>query len=160
MIDVSKIEKLMAMMKEHGIEMVQAESPHEKILLSKHVISPPTQHIASQGLPVSDVNTQITAPPLVLVKDTASAVATPSTSVPAGQVMKSPFVGTFYRSSSPDNPPFTDRGQRVTKGQALCIVEAMKLMNEIECEFDGVVIDILVENGKLVEFGTPLFVIG
>ena len=74
--------------------------------------------------------------------------------------MKSPFVGTFYRSSSPDNPPFTDHGQRVSKGQALCIVEAMKLMNEIECEFDGTILDILVENGKLVEFGTPLFVIG
>jgi acetyl-CoA carboxylase biotin carboxyl carrier protein len=69
----------------------------------------------------------------------------------------SPFVGTFYRSPSPDSAPFVDAGTRVRKGQVLCIVEAMKLMNEIECEIEGTVVQILVENGQAVEYGEPLF---
>ena len=79
--------------------------------------------------------------------------------IPDGVQVNSPFVGTFYRSPSPDSPVFVDIGSRVRKGQSLCIVEAMKLMNEIECEVDGEIVAILAENGKSVEFGTPLFVI-
>ncbi|MCX7793683.1 MAG: acetyl-CoA carboxylase biotin carboxyl carrier protein [Thermodesulfovibrionales bacterium] len=71
----------------------------------------------------------------------------------------SPIVGTFYRSPSPDAPPFVEVGTRVKKGQILCIIEAMKLMNEIESEVDGVVMRILVENGQPVEYGEPLFLI-
>ena len=74
-----------------------------------------------------------------------------------GVVVSSPFVGTFYRSSSPDAPPFVDVGQKVKKGQTLCIIEAMKLMNEIESEVDGTVAEILVQNATPVEFGEPLF---
>jgi acetyl-CoA carboxylase biotin carboxyl carrier protein len=70
-----------------------------------------------------------------------------------------PLVGTFYRASSPDAPPFVDMGTRVKKGQVLCIIEAMKLMNEIETEVDGVIARILVENGQPVEYGEPLFLI-
>jgi acetyl-CoA carboxylase biotin carboxyl carrier protein len=71
----------------------------------------------------------------------------------------SPIVGTFYRASSPEAAPFVEVGSRVKKGQVLCIVEAMKLMNEIECEIDGTVIKVLVENGQPVEYGEPLFLI-
>ncbi len=71
----------------------------------------------------------------------------------------SPIVGTFYRASSPDAPPFVEVGARVRKGQPLCIIEAMKLMNEIESEVDGIVVKILVENGQPVEYGEPLFLI-
>jgi acetyl-CoA carboxylase biotin carboxyl carrier protein len=74
-----------------------------------------------------------------------------------GTVVTSPFVGTFYRAPSPEAAPFTDVGQKVKKGQTLCIVEAMKLMNEIECEVDGTVAEILVQNATPVEFGEPLF---
>jgi acetyl-CoA carboxylase biotin carboxyl carrier protein len=74
-----------------------------------------------------------------------------------GTVVTSPFVGTFYRAPAPDAAPFTDVGQKVKKGQTLCIVEAMKLMNEIECEIDGTVAEILVQNATPVEFGEPLF---
>jgi acetyl-CoA carboxylase biotin carboxyl carrier protein len=74
-----------------------------------------------------------------------------------GVVVSSPFVGTFYRSPSPDAPPFVDVGQKVKKGQTLCIVEAMKLMNEIECEVDGTVAEILVQNATPVEYGEALF---
>ncbi len=71
----------------------------------------------------------------------------------------SPIVGTFYRSPSPDAPPFIEAGTRIKKGQVLCIIEAMKLMNEIESEADGIVIKALVENGQPVEYGEPLFLI-
>ena len=71
--------------------------------------------------------------------------------------MNSPFVGTFYRAASPDNPSFVDVGQVVKKGQVLCIVEAMKLMNEIEAEVDGTIVALLAENGQPVEYGEPLF---
>jgi acetyl-CoA carboxylase biotin carboxyl carrier protein len=71
----------------------------------------------------------------------------------------SPIVGTFYRSPSPDAPPFVELGLKVTKGQVLCIVEAMKLMNEIESDVDGIIVKALVENGQPVEYGEPLFLI-
>jgi len=74
-----------------------------------------------------------------------------------GVLVNSPFVGTFYRSPSPDQPPFVEVGSKVKKGQTLCIVEAMKLMNEIESETDGTVAEILVQNASPVEFGEPLF---
>ena len=77
-----------------------------------------------------------------------------------GNVVKSPLVGTFYSASSPDSAPFVKVGDTVKKGQVLCIVEAMKLMNEIESEFDGVVKEIQIENEQVVEYGQPLFVIG
>lgn len=80
--------------------------------------------------------------------------------VPAGHIVKSPMVGTFYRSSAPGNPSFVEIGSAVKEGETLCIIEAMKLLNEIESDFSGVVKQILVENGQPVEFGQPLFVIG
>ena len=83
----------------------------------------------------------------------------PSTDTSDGNVayVTSPFVGTFYRSPSPDTSPFVDVGTRIKKGQVLCIVEAMKLMNEIESEIEGSIVQILVENGQAVEYGEPLF---
>jgi len=74
-----------------------------------------------------------------------------------GVIVSSPFVGTFYRAPSPDSPPFVDVGQKVKKGQTLCIVEAMKLMNEIESEIDGTVAEMFVQNATPVEFGEQLF---
>jgi acetyl-CoA carboxylase biotin carboxyl carrier protein len=75
----------------------------------------------------------------------------------AGVAITSPFVGTFYRAPSPEAPPFADVGQNVRKGQVVCIVEAMKLMNEIESEFDGRILEIMVKNAEHVEYGQPLF---
>jgi acetyl-CoA carboxylase biotin carboxyl carrier protein len=77
--------------------------------------------------------------------------------VETGSIITSPFVGTFYRAPSPEAPPFADVGQNVRKGQVVCIVEAMKLMNEIESEFDGKLLEILVKNAEHVEYGQPLF---
>ncbi len=72
-------------------------------------------------------------------------------------VIRAPIVGTFYRSPAPDAPPFVEKGDRVKKGQTLCILEAMKLMNEFQAEFDLEIVGVLADNGKMVEFGTPLF---
>ncbi len=78
---------------------------------------------------------------------------------PPGQIMKSPIVGTFYSAASPEKPPFVTPGQKVKKGDVLFIIESMKLMNEIQCECDGVVGELLVENGQAVEFGQPILTI-
>lgn len=177
MIDVGKIEKLMLLMSQYGFDVVQAESGSEKISLAKNVQSSgifqaPTllrdaASYASAGLP-SGTSAALNATPAVSPAPTPSTVApspahksesTSPKSIPDGVVIPSPFVGTFYRSPAPDAPTFADIGTRVKKGQTLCIVEAMKLMNEIESEVDGEVVAILLENGKPVEFGTPLFVI-
>jgi len=106
-------------------------------------------------------------PPVMMVAAPAAAApiaAAPAAPVPVAaadavdqHVVKSPIVGTFYRSSAPDAKPFANIGDRVAKGQILCIVEAMKLMNEIESDCDGEVLEILVSNGQPVEFGEPMF---
>jgi acetyl-CoA carboxylase biotin carboxyl carrier protein len=98
----------------------------------------------------------VAAPVLAPAAAPAGAKAEVKADAP-GSYVSSPFVGTFYRAPSPDSPPFTDVGQKVKKGQVLCIVEAMKLMNEIECEVDGTVAEILVQNATPVEFGEKLF---
>ena len=98
----------------------------------------------------------IAAAPQVVA--TAAEAAKPA--VVEGHVVKSPMVGTFYRSASPGSKPFVDVGQPVNSGDTLCIIEAMKLLNEIDADQAGVIKAILVENGQPVEFGQPLFVIG
>jgi acetyl-CoA carboxylase biotin carboxyl carrier protein len=93
----------------------------------------------------------------------AAPIAAPVAEVPAvptGHVVKSPMVGTFYRSSAPGSPAFVEIGTAVKEGQTICIIEAMKLLNEIEADGSGVITQILVENGQPVEFGQPLFIIG
>ena len=127
----------------------------------------------ASGASASATAAQSGSAPLVATSAAATPAANPAQSlasspapasqpakvVPEGTTISSPFVGTFYRSPSPDSPSFVEIGTRVKKGQTLCIVEAMKLMNEIESEVDGEVVGILIENAKPVEFGTPLFVI-
>lgn len=98
--------------------------------------------------------------PVVAATETEEVVTEEKTKEISGNVVKSPIVGTFYSSTSPGKPPIVSKGDKVSKGDVLCIVEAMKVMNEITSDFDGEILDILVENGQLVEFGEPLFVIG
>lgn len=184
MIDLGKVEKLMSLMAQYGVDVVQAETGPEKIALAKsagaltamaalnsgagHADSSAAQRVASASTGGSLTSSTSAAPVATqtsssLASSTAASapVAAPvqAKPVPEGTTISSPFVGTFYRSPSPDSPMFVDIGTRVKKGQTLCIVEAMKLMNEIEAEVDGEVVGILVENAKPVEFGTPLFII-
>jgi acetyl-CoA carboxylase biotin carboxyl carrier protein len=113
----------------------------------------------------SPVVTVAQAAPMLAAAPVVTAAAAPLAPAPAaapeisGHVIKSPMVGTFYRASSPGAKPLADVGQTVKEGQALCIIEAMKIMNEIESDHAGTVTKVLVENGQAVEFGQPLFII-
>ena len=84
----------------------------------------------------------------------------PEKSAPAGNIVKSPIVGTFYSSPSPDKPPFVKIGDTVKKGDVIMIIESMKLMNEVQSDFDGKILDILVDNGQAVEYDQPIMIIG
>jgi len=99
------------------------------------------------------------APALPAAAAPAAAAAAPAVAAPTGHVVKSPMVGTFYRSSSPGAKPFVEVGSQVKEGDTICIIEAMKILNEIEADKSGTVAQILGENGKAVEYGQPLFVI-
>lgn len=180
MIDLGKVEKLMALMAQYGVDVVQAETGPEKIALAKNASALSAlstlsntgnmEALAASRMNASSATSSVSAsvsstpaaPSVSVTAAPPAAAAAPapaSKPVPEGTTISSPFVGTFYRSPSPDSPMFVEIGTRVKKGQTLCIVEAMKLMNEIESEVDGEVVGILVENAKPVEFGTPLFVI-
>lgn len=178
MIDLDKIERMMALMAQYGVDVVEAESGRERVSLARHAADAHffnrtvgvQQTVAASnaaggggveaGLASVVSSSADTNPAMNGVGAPAAPVPSSSVSqsVP-GFVQKSELVGTFYRSPSPGAPTFTDVGQVVKKGQTLCIVEAMKIMNEIEAETDGEVVEILVQDGKPVEFGTPLFVI-
>ena len=109
-----------------------------------------------KGVPVP-VAAAPSAAPHVVHEPRPQAAETPLRSAPDTEVIRAPLVGTFYRAAAPDAPPFVDKGDKIQKGKPLCILEAMKLMNEFQAEFDLEVVAILAENGTMVEFGAPLF---
>jgi len=142
------VQDIIKVIEKSGVTHIEWTRGDEKVVLSRG---------AAAGAPV-----YAHAAPVAAAIPAAAAPAAPAAKAEAkadkpGTVVTSPFVGTFYRAPSPDAAPFTDVGQKVKKGQTLCIVEAMKLMNEIECEVDGTVAEILVTNATPVEFGEPLF---
>ncbi len=150
--DLRKLKKLIDLVEESGIAELEITEGEEKVKIVKGggvSLTP-----AASAPPPSTV-----AAPAPEAKPSAAAPAAAETS-PEGHVVKSPMVGTFYRAASPDAKPFVEVGEVVKEGQTICIVEAMKLMNEIEADASGTVKAILVENGQPVEYGQPLFVIG
>lgn len=169
MIDVSKVEKLMALMGQYGIDVIQVEEGGERIGLAKKGAQLPSTLASgnssfqgnSSGLDAQSAAHAAfqSSAPVSRVEEGPKAAAPVPAKVPDGITINSPFVGTVYRSPSPDAPAFVQVGSRVRKGQTLCIVEAMKIMNEIESEVDGEIVAVLCENAKPVEFGTPLFVV-
>ena len=153
--DLRKLKKLIDLVEESGIAEIEVTEGEEKVRITRSVAAPAVQTVyAAAPAPVA-------AP--AAAAQTASAPAAPAAPVAApanhANAQKSPMVGTFYRAASPTSDPFVEVGQTVKEGQTLCIIEAMKLMNEIEAEKSGVVKAILVENGTPVEYGEPLFVI-
>jgi acetyl-CoA carboxylase biotin carboxyl carrier protein len=130
--------------------LVWARSGH-KVVIRRGQAAPAAIHAAAPAMPA--------AAPVLHAAPAAPAPAAPRAEKPEkpGALVTSPFVGTFYRAPSPESPPYVDVGAKVKKGQVLCIVEAMKLMNEIEAEVEGTVAEILVANATPVEFGQPLF---
>ncbi len=149
--DLRKLKKLIDLVEESGIAELEITEGEEKVRIARTL--PGTQPIVMQQ------PQQIVAAPVAAAPQAAPATAAPA-AAPDGHVVKSPMVGTFYRSNSPGGKAFIDVGQSVAAGETLCIIEAMKLMNEIESDAAGTIKAILVENGQPVEYGEPLFVIG
>lgn len=144
--DLRKIKTLIDLVQQSGIAELEITEGEEKVRISRTGVS-------------GAVTTQPIAATNIVVPSETVAQATTGQVEPQGHTLKSPMVGTFYRSPSPGSPAFVDIGQSVSKGQTLCIIEAMKLLNEIESDASGVVMAILVENGQPVEYGQPLFII-
>jgi acetyl-CoA carboxylase biotin carboxyl carrier protein len=151
--DLRKLKKLIDLVQESGISELEVTEGEEKVKIVKHGMAPaPAPALYATG-----------AAPAPAAAPAAPAGAPPAPAAaaePEGAVVKSPMVGTFYRSSAPGSKAFVELGQTIAVGDPLCIIEAMKLMNEIESDAAGVVKAILVENGQPVEYGQPLFVIG
>lgn len=159
-VDLSQLERLLAFMSEHGLEECEYSHGDLRIRLKKPAVnsSPMPQRL-------------LAAPDIVVAGSAPSAPAEPSPAAPPREtpaeaaraedthIVKSPIVGTFYRAPSPGAEPFVQVGDPVEIGQVLCIIEAMKLMNEIESDVGGEVLRIFVENGQPVEYGEPLFAI-
>lgn len=149
--DLRKLKKLIDLVEESGISELEVTEGEEKVRIARY--APP----AAQQTYMVPQAAPMTAPPSVR---SSSVSLEEDPELPEGEVVTSPMVGTFYRSASPGSDPFISVGSTVKAGDTLCIVEAMKLLNEIESEFSGTVKAILVENGQPVEYGEPLFVIG
>jgi acetyl-CoA carboxylase biotin carboxyl carrier protein len=147
--DLRKLKKLIDLVQESGIAELEITEGEEKVKIVK-----------GGGVSVSSV--AAAAAPVAEARPAAASAAAPVEAPPGpeGPVVKAPMVGTFYRSASPDAKPFVEVGQTVKEGDTICIIEAMKLMNEIEADASGVVKAILVENGQPVEYGQPLFILG
>lgn len=149
--DLRKLKKLIDLVQESGISELEVTEGEEKVRIAKY---PPPSSFSQQAhhapMPIQLAPAPAAAPEPVEAAD----------ELPDGHVVKSPMVGTFYRAASPGSLPFVDIGQKVATGERLCLIEAMKLMNEIESDVEGMVKAILVENGQPVEYGQPLFVIG
>ena len=150
--DLRKVKTLIDLVQQSGIAELEITEGEERVRISRGtapgiapVAMPPVVIPVPAATPASGV-----AP----VPQAAEPAAEP-----AGHVLKSPMVGTFYRSSAPGAKPFVELGQSVKAGETVCIIEAMKLLNEIEADQDGVIKEILVENGQPVEYGQPLMVI-
>ena len=151
--DLRKLKTLIDLVSESNVSELEITEADGKVRIVKQsptqVVAMPAPVYASAPAPVPAAGAPAAAAP----------AAAPAAAEVSGTVVKSPMVGTFYRASNPGAKPLADVGTAVKKGQALCIIEAMKIMNEIEAEFDGTITKVLAENGQAVEYGQPLFII-
>lgn len=155
--DLRKLKTLIDLVSESGVAELEITEGDDRVKIVNRVGAAPVAAAAPTVIatPVVASAAPAAAPaPAVAAEPAAAPVAAEDT-----RTINSPMVGTFYRAPSPGAKPFADVGQKVKAGDTVCIIEAMKLLNEIETEYDGVIKEILVENGQPVEFGLPLFVI-
>ena len=155
--DLRKLKKLIDLVQESGIAELEITEGEEKVKIVKGGEATVTP-IGPAAAPAAAA-TPAGAPAPAPAPAAAAPAATPEEPAPSGHVLKAPMVGTFYRSASPESKPFVEVGQNVKAGETVCIIEAMKLMNEIEADATGMIKAILVENGQPVEYGQPLFII-
>ena len=151
--DLRKLKTLIDLVAESDIAELEVTEGESKVRIVKSSATPANQLVMMQ--PQAMQPQQPAAAPLA-----APAAAPVEAAAPTGHVVKSPMVGTFYRCAAPGTPPLVEIGATVKEGDTLCIIEAMKLLNEIDADASGVIQQILVENGQPVEFGQPLFIIG
>lgn len=152
--DLRKVKKLIDLVSESGIAELEITEGEETVRISRYGQNPP------QTMMYSPHQSFMPAPAAPAAAPAAIEAAPAVAAQPDGHTVKSPMVGTFYRASSPGSKNFVEVGQSVNAGDTLCIIEAMKLLNEIEADQSGVIKAILVENGQPVEYGEPLFIIG
>ena len=151
--DLRKLKTLIDLVSESNISELEITEAEGKVRIVK---SAP----AAAGMMVPAGLPAVAAAPVVQATSSAAAsVESAAPVVPTGHIVKSPMVGTFYRASNPGGKPLVEVGQQVKEGEAVCIIEAMKIMNEIEADHAGTITKVLAENGHAVEFGQPLFVI-
>jgi acetyl-CoA carboxylase biotin carboxyl carrier protein len=155
--DLRKLKTLIDLVAESDIAELEVTEGESKVRIVKSSGAAQNQMVMMQP---AAAQTVVAAPAAPAAATPAAAPAAPAAEAPSGHIVKSPMVGTFYRSSAPGSPPFVEIGSPIKEGDTLCIIEAMKLLNEIDSDVSGVVKQILVENGQPVEFGQPLFVIG
>ncbi len=155
--DLRKLKTLIDLVAESDIAELEVTEGESKVRIVKSSAMPQNQMVMMQpqGMQQHYAPAQGASAPVPAAAPVTAVVAEPT-----GHIVKSPMVGTFYRSSSPGSPAFVEVGASIKEGETLCIIEAMKLLNEIDSDISGVVTKILVENGQPVEFGQPLFVIG
>ena len=144
--DVRKIKKLIELIEESDIAELEIHEGEDSVRIARYT-TPPVSNIA----PAAAVATAVTTTPAETTETVVDAIS--------GHTVNAPMVGTFYRSSSPESQPFVDVGTRVQVGDTLCLIEAMKILNQIEADKDGVISRILVDNAQPVEYNQPLFVI-
>ena len=149
--DIRKVRKLIELLQESGISEIEVHEGEESVRITSHHMTNAQQTIVQAPLAVPQAD--VDSAPM------QNAPETPLPAVDEGHVIKSPMVGIFYSSASPDVPPFVEIGQTVEKGEVICIIEAMKIMNQIEADTSGVLSKVYVENGEPIEYGQPLFAI-
>jgi len=149
--DIRKVKKLIELLQESGISEIEVHEGEESVRITSHHMTNAQQTVVQA--PVAVPQADVDSAPM------QNAPETPLPAVDEGHVIKSPMVGIFYSSASPDVPPFVEIGQPVEKGEVLCIIEAMKIMNQIEADTSGVLRKVYVENGEPIEYGQPLFAI-
>ena len=152
--DIRKVKKLIELLEESGVAEIEIQEGEESVRISRYSQSAPPPPPAPVAAPVAPPPVAAPAPAAEPAPETAA-----EAEVPEGHVIKSPMVGTFYRAPSPGASPFVEVGQHVNVGDTLCIIEAMKLLNQIEADKAGTIKAILVENGQPVEYDQPLFII-
>ena len=150
--DLRKIKKLMELLEESGIAEIEVKEGEESIKLSRNISS-------STNMQVPQIIQQPVQPPTNQKTSDIVTTAVDNSIKEKRNTVNSPMVGTFYASASPESKPFVTIGQSVKKGDTLCILEAMKMMNQVQAESDGKIVEILVDNAEPVEFDQPLFVL-
>jgi len=154
--DLRKLKTLIDLVAESGISELEVTEGESKVKIVKGAPAGQNQMVMMQAPAAAPAPIPVAA----AIPQSAATESAPAAAEASGHVVKSPMVGTFYRSSAPGAAPFVEIGSSVKQGETVCIIEAMKLLNEIETDASGVIKQILVENGQPVEFGQPLFIIG